>query len=403
MGDGATRFLTSFAQSLATMALYPDGHPARESVIDTAYRNLVALQQADVHASFSFLGDEVLFGRRPVRELGGWDWCGRLSSAGVQRVQFEAKASREDCDGFLAEVLARLTLSTIQRVPGPSQGTHGAIRFGAVGIREFEVNRETESAPVALTLREEAGTVGWMHHELQEGRRLPLAEAEAVVRSMSLAMHGDRAVVLPLLQLRRFDEYTTTHSLNVCVLAMALAEWVGLAVCDVRAFGVAGLLHDIGKMRIPAEILDKAGRLTPEERAVMNRHPVEGARIIVASEEDLDLAAVVAYEHHVMLDGGGYPRFDYPRDCHHGSKMVHVCDVYDALRTNRPYRAAWPAQRVLDYIGERAGLEFDAELARAFLAMMQQWEPRLATADDALPAAEVLAAAGAPPSAPAEG
>ena len=412
----ATRFLSSFAQALSTMALYSDGHPAREGVVETAFGNLRALQRADPQASFSFLGDEVLLGQRPIRELRGWDWSGRLSSAGIQRMEFAEEVTREDFESFLSEVLARLTLSAIQRVPGPSQGSHGTIRFGSVGIRELEAEPEIATATIALTLREEAQTVGWLHEEMLEGHELPLAEAEAVVRSLSVAMHGDQAMVMPLLRLRRYDEYTTTHSLNVCVLAMALSEWVGLGARDVRSFGVAGLLHDIGKIRIPTDILNKAGRLSPEEREVMNQHPVEGARIIVDAEENLDLAAVVAYEHHIMLNGGGYPRFDYPRDCHQASKMVHVCDVYDALRTNRPYRAAWPAPKVLQYIEERSGTEFDPETARSFVKMMGEWEPRVATVDTvdatvapasaAPPAAEAAGAAAgsaAPPSAPAQG
>jgi putative nucleotidyltransferase with HDIG domain len=400
MTEEATRFLTSFAQALATMTLYPEGHPAREGIIDTAYQNLAAVQKVDPRVSFSFLGDEVLLGDRPIRELRGWDWSGRLSSAGVQRLQFDSEVAREEFEGFLSEVLARLTLSAIQRMPGPAQGGVGPIRFGAVGIRELEPEPEIATATVALTLHEEAETIEWLHGEMVGGRDLPLAEAEAVVRSLSLAMHGDRAVVLPLLSLRRYDEYTTTHSLNVCVLSMALAEWIGLGARDVRAFGVAGLLHDIGKTRIPAEILNKPGRLLPEEREVMNRHPVEGARIIVASEEKLDLAAVVAYEHHVMLNGGGYPKFDYPRDSHQASKMVHVCDVYDALRTNRPYRASWASKKVLDYIEERAGTEFDAEIGRSFGKMMLEWEPRVASADAVLPE-PAAAPAAAPPAAPA--
>ncbi len=113
----------------------------------------------------------------------------------------------------------------------------------------------------------------------------------------------------------------------------------------------------------------------------MNAHPVEGAKIIISSEEKLDLAAVVAYEHHIMLNGGGYPVLDYPRDCHQASKLVHVCDVYDALRTNRPYRAAWPAQKVLDYLLERSGTEFDPEMANAFVKMMAEWEPKVTTQD----------------------
>ena len=77
----------------------------------------------------------------------------------------------------------------------------------------------------------------------------------------------------------------------------------------------------------------------------MNRHPVDGARLILQSEEHLDVAAVVAYEHHIMIDGGGYPRTRFKRDCHPASVLVHVCDVYDALRTNRPYRDAWTQEK----------------------------------------------------------
>ena len=211
---------------------------------------------------------------------------------------------------------------------------------------------------------------------------LPLTEAEAVVRSLAVAMHSGHQIVIPLLQLKEFDQYTTTHSMNVSVLAMALAESLELPARDVRTFGVAGLLHDIGKVKIPLEVLTKPGRFTDEERALMNEHPAEGARIILQSEEALDLPAVVAYEHHIMLNGDGYPKMRYRRDCHRASKLVHVCDVYDALRTNRPYRDAWPQERALAYVEGRAGTEFDPELAGAFLRMMRQWEPQVAVMTD---------------------
>jgi len=410
----APRFLTALAQALSTMALYPEGHPSREGVVDAAYAGLVALQRADRRVSFSFLGDDVVYGDRPLRQLRGWDWSNRLAEAGIQRIEFETEVTREEFDSFLSQLLAKLTLFAVQQ-SGQARGG-GPIRFGQVGIREMEAGPELQTATIALSLHEEAETVQWLHEEMQGGHNLPLAEAEAVVRSLAAAMHGDQAVVLPLLELRRYDEYTTTHSLNVCVLAMGLAEWVGLGARDVRAFGVAGLLHDIGKVKIPTDILNKAGRLTPEERDIMNRHPIEGARIIMASEENLDLAAVVAYEHHIMQNGGGYPKLDYPRECHQASKLVHVCDVYDALRTNRPYRSAWPSGKVLDYVEERAGTEFEPDIARRFVKMMAEWEPRQAaladaeivdlhappgaTAPAAAPAPGAATAAPAPASAP---
>ena len=129
----------------------------------------------------------------------------------------------------------------------------------------------------------------------------------------------------------------------------------------------------------------------------MNQHPSDGARLILKSEERLDLAAVVAYEHHIMIDGGGYPSMTFRRDCHRASRLVHVCDVFDALRTHRPYRDAWPLEKVMSYLRERAGLEFDPDLIRAFDAMVAEWAPRMAvltSEQDAIPIEQPPAPAG---------
>jgi putative two-component system response regulator len=155
---------------------------------------------------------------------------------------------------------------------------------------------------------------------------------------------------------------------------MALAESLGLATDDVRTFGIAGLLHDLGKVNVPQDILNKPGKLTDQERAVMQQHPTAGARLIIESGRRLDLAAAVAHEHHIMINGHGYPKRHYDRDCHKASKLVHVCDVFDALRTRRPYRDAWESVKALTYIEERAGTEFEPEAATAFVTMMRKAE-----------------------------
>lgn len=397
------RFLGAFAQALAGMSLYADGHPARARGIDAAYQELVDLQAKHPHPLFTFLGDEVIFGRLPLREMRDWGWSNRLAEAGIQRLEFDDYVTREDFEVFLEDVLARLTMDTIDTAEA-RQLRPAAIKFGAVGVRggsELAEDDILPTATIAYSLGEEAETIRWLHDEVQQRDTLPLAEAEAVVRSLSVAMHGDQQMILPLLQLKQFDQYTTTHSLNVAVLSMALAEFLGMAPTDVRSFGVAGLLHDLGKVRIPIEVLTKSGKLTPDERVLMNRHPIEGARLILESEQDLDLAAVVAYEHHIMLNGLGYPQLRYRRACHEASNLVHVCDVYDALRTRRPYRDAWPVEQVLPYIEGRAGLEFDPHYVGAFIAMMRKWEAQVAVIADErapLPSAAALVPDPSPPS-----
>ena len=373
------RFLVSFGQAVSTMALYNEGHPARERAVDRSYQCLRDLQQHDPTPRFSFLGEETIYHDTALRELGDWEWGTRLAQAGVQRMELDSNVTRDQYEEFLEEMMARITLSFIDSAESrPNRPT--GIKVGSLGIRgeTREVHETLETAvPVATisySLGEEIESIQSMHREVMERGKLPLAEAEAVVRSLSMAMHGDQAMILPLLQLRDFDEYTTTHSLNVSVLVMALAEYLELAPQDVRTFGVAGLLHDLGKVKIPPEILNKPGKLTDEERQIMQNHPVDGAKLIIESGRRLDLAAAVAHEHHIMINGHGYPTRHYPRECHKASNLVHVCDVYDALRTKRPYRDSWESERVLGYIEERTGTEFEPAAASAFVKMMRKVE-----------------------------
>ena len=369
MAADPAAFLFSLAQALSVMALYPAGHPSRERAIDQAYQHADALASSE-RRPFTFLEDDVVYGRDHLRDLKGWDYAAKLVGAGIQRLEFERAVTRDEFDEFLQEVFARLNPSpsdTSERRQMRSLG----IKFGSVALQGQGAAPPPPETTLDVTLGDEADTFRWLQGEIRDQGVVPLMEAEAVVRSLSVAMQSERRIVLPLLQLKEFDQYTTTHALNVAVLSMALAQALAVAKRQVRAIGVAGLLHDIGKIRIPLEVLTKPGKLNDEERRIMNQHPVDAARIIMESEEELELAAVVAYEHHIMLNGGGYPSVHYPRECTLASRLVHVCDVFDALSTTRPYREAWPLEKVLSYLDERAGTEFDPELVTTFNRMMR--------------------------------
>jgi putative nucleotidyltransferase with HDIG domain len=368
-------FLQAFAHVLGLAMLYAEGHPSRERAVDAAYE---ALEGLPVPSAITFLDDEVVVGRERLRGLRSWDWGPRLVNAGIQRIELERRVTRDEFEGFLQEVLLRLA----QGAPDTSEARQMrslGIRFGSVDVNGVDAAATwaDAAATLDLVLGEEAETFRWLLNEVQSQRSVPLLEAEAVVRSLSVAMCADSPMVLPLLKLKEFDQYTTTHSLNVSVLSMALAETLGFRSQDVRAIGVAGLLHDIGKVRIPIEILTKPGKLTDEEREIMNRHPVDGAQYLMQSRDDLGLAATVAYEHHILLNGGGYPKLHYARECATASKLVHVCDVFDALGTTRPYRDAWPMQDVFAYLELRAGTEFDADLVSAFIRTMNQGRTKI--------------------------
>jgi len=323
-----------------------------------------------------------VFQNKTLRELKDWGWSDRFTTAGIQRMEFVCEVIREEFDDFLYTIMAEVTPGW--RDPRHTQRSEGSeyksIRYGAIGVRGDAEQFLTDPLPVLgmnFPLDEEAETIEMIYGEVQAGRPLPAAEIETVVASLSVAMHGDSEILMPLLQLKEFDQYTTAHALNVSVLAMGLSEFLGLGVRDTRAIGVAGLLRDVGMTKVPNEIVSKAGAPSDDEWDIIRRHPIEGARIILMSEPQLDVAAIVAYEHHMLPGGLGYPTPHFDRECHYASKLVQVCDCYDALRTRRFHRGAWPPESALRYVEDKAGTVFDADIAKAFVTMMRRWERRV--------------------------
>lgn len=389
------RFLQALGQALSVMTLYPEGHPSRERLADNAYDALLELA-ADVPPAFTFLEGEVIAGRERVADLRNWEWSTRLADAGIGRLEFSRSINREEFEGLLQELHLHLFPAPVESSDRRQMRDLG-VRFGAVSVAAGSGTGTGDGtgggggwgfgaggaggAGGASDLTAEVETLAWIHEEVSAGRALPLLEAESIVRSLAVAMHLDAGMLLPLLQLKEFDQYTTTHSLNVAVLSMALAETLGLTATEVRAVGVSGLLHDVGKTRIPHAVLVKPGRLSPDETALMQRHPVDGARIILHGDADLELAAVVAYEHHIRIDGGGYPSLHYHRDCALGSRLVHVCDVFDALSTRRPYREAWPVTQTLAYLEDVTRREFDPALVTSFARLMRDESTRVERLD----------------------
>jgi HD-GYP domain-containing protein (c-di-GMP phosphodiesterase class II) len=291
-------------------------------------------------------------------------------------MEFDRNVSRTDYEEFVDHVLNLLTTAD----EGFRPRGRGSVKFGQVGFREGQEIAKVGTAPAAsrpYTLEEEYIVVEYLQRQLYTSGQILPDEVETVVRSLAVAMRQHDVLMAPLLELKNHESYSAVHALNVAMLVMTCSESLGLSDADVHAFGIAGLLHDTGMILIPAELTRK-GSLTPEERALVESHSIEGARLILR-QNGPDLAATVAYEHHMRPDGTGYPRFTYPRETHFASRIVSVCSAYDALRTARPFRPAWNMHRVLEYIYEGAGTVFDKDVAWHLVGMMQRLEGRIAS------------------------
>jgi len=176
--------------------------------------------------------------------------------------------------------------------------------------------------------------------------------------------------LLGLCAIRAADEYTLTHSMNTCMLSICFARYLGLDEEILPQLGIACLLHDVGKMFVPDEILNKPGPLTRDEWEVMENHTFYGARFLMSVPNMPWLAPLIAYEHHMKVDGSGYPRLDEPYEINLVSQMVALADFYDALTTTRPYKRAVPPSQVYDMMVRMEDEKIDPRLKRLFLSMI---------------------------------
>jgi putative nucleotidyltransferase with HDIG domain len=199
-----------------------------------------------------------------------------------------------------------------------------------------------------------------------DGERAVDADALEGVLAPLVDATSHAGAPLPLATIEHHDEYTATHITNVAVLTMALAEAMGVPAPAIRQIGVAALLHDIGKMKVPASILNASGPLTADDLQVMRRHPEIGAQMLMTTPGLPPLPAIVAFEHHLQADGGGYPAVPSGWRINPASAMTHVADVYDALRTHRPYRAALDHEKIVDLMTRDRGTVFAADILDVF-------------------------------------
>jgi putative nucleotidyltransferase with HDIG domain len=192
---------------------------------------------------------------------------------------------------------------------------------------------------------------------------------------LAQAVSQNRTALLALATLKDYDNYTFTHMVNVSILTMGQARSLGIDASLLREFGLAALMHDIGKVRTPLEILNKPDKLTDDEFAIMRKHVVDGAEILRATPDIPTLAPVVAFEHHLRLDGTGYP-FGIKRPALNlCTQLCSISDVYDAMRSQRKYQQAFPTDRILEVLKKNDGSQFDRHLVRRFSQLVGIYPP----------------------------
>ena len=206
-----------------------------------------------------------------------------------------------------------------------------------------------------------------MFQEARMGQAVNTASAQKLVEEISDSVSRNPGALISLARLKTADDYTYMHSVAVCALMIALSKQLGLDEKQTRSAGIAGLLHDLGKALMPMDVLNKPGKLTDEEFAIIKTHPEEGYKLLLNSTGADEVALDVVLHHHEKTDGTGYPKRLKDAEISLYAKMGAVCDVYDAITSNRPYKAGWDPAESLRKMAEWANGHFDPLVFQAFV------------------------------------
>ena len=242
------------------------------------------------------------------------------------------------------------------------------LREAEVVVREIApVPASAEFARAAKICAQSKRAVASMFSEARMGKAVDTEGAKKLVEEISDSVTRNPGALISLARLKTADDYTYMHSVAVCALMIALSKQLSLDAETTRSAGIAGLLHDLGKAAMPMDVLNKPGKLTDEEFAIIKRHPEEGHKMLLAGNGADAMSLDVVLHHHEKTDGSGYPKRLKDKEISLYAKMGAVCDVYDAITSNRPYKAGGDPAESLKKMAEWANGHFDPVVFQAFV------------------------------------
>jgi putative nucleotidyltransferase with HDIG domain len=379
----ADDFIKRLAAALRGAQLYSASHPLVQRAFDSLNESVNQLLADQPSIAVGIIGNEIIVGDLPLPKAAESmvEMIRRLKSLGIERLAFERGVTREELH-TLAMTIAHPERKAGEAAPGVEPAdpfaAFNSLTHIRVGRIQTEEKKEETAADVAAIRRlysdatNLAGSVWEMAKS--EGTPDPKA-ARALVDSLAQAVSANRTALIALTALKNYDNYTFTHMVNVSVLTMSQARALGIDGAPLRELGLAALMHDIGKVRTPTEILNKPDKLTDAEFDVMRMHVVDGAEILRRTPEMPAIAPVIAFEHHLRIDGTGYPFGVTRNGLNIGTQLCGIADVYDAMRSQRAYQQAFPSDRILQVLKRNDGHQFDQNLVRRFTQLLGIYPP----------------------------
>ena len=371
----ADDFLRRFASALRSAQLYSAGHPIIARNIDALLAGVEHVHASQPTITIGIVGTEIVVGDVPVGKvdlLG--DLTRRLQLAGIERVAIERGVARDEV-AALVQTLASVETRRIGEDPAPELPAFPHIRLGRIQVEQRVEGSLADAAAVRRMYDDAVSAARVLWDSAKTEKQPDATAARSMVDGLAQAVAQNRTALMALTALKTYDNYTFTHMVNVSILTMGQARGLGVDGPLLREFGMAALMHDLGKVQTPIEILNKPDKLTDAEFAIMKRHTVDGAEILRETPDIPALAPVVAFEHHLRTDGSGYPTRVTRSSLNVGTMLCSIADVYDAMRSQRQYQQAFPTDRILAVLKRNDGAQFDQHLVRRFVQLIGIYPP----------------------------
>ena len=356
--------ILDLAQAIQASSIYPDHHQRVQQLLSRLHERIrhVASDVGTIH--IGIIGDRFVVDEFPFLEMNPAleKLLKDIREKGIEKISIKGDLTFGELKRFV------FFLATGKEA---SPGTRfEAINYGTIQAIKSRGRKD----PVAATLSRSHLLYGAT--EVLQGLLKSLAQgkggtsvsnAQEIVASIMKTIRQDVHLLHRLMQMQSHDDYTVTHSLNVSAIVVAQATALGLPENRLLEIGLAAMLHDIGKEMVPSEILQKPGKINALEFARMAEHPVLGAKALRKMDCGSDLPLIVCFEHHIKYNGSGYPKIPNRGPLHPVSYMTQIADVYDALRTYRPYRESLDIKTTLSIMEKGRGTEFEPRFYDNFL------------------------------------
>jgi putative nucleotidyltransferase with HDIG domain len=365
----ADELLRRLAASMRSSQLYTPGHPIINRNLASLSAAMQLLHGLERTIVIGLIGDEVIVDDMPIAKADALgNLVKRLQHVGIERISIDRGVTPDE----IAELIQ--AVNALERRNSDDEPFEFPvlknIRVGRVTVDQRVEGNLQDMATIRRLYTSSVGVAEDVWDSASTEGKPDATVARTMIEGLAQAVAENRTALLALTTLKNYDNYTFTHMVNVSILTMGQAAGMGIDGALLREFGLAALMHDIGKVKTPLEILNKPDKLTDDEFVIMRQHVVDGAEILRSTPEVPALAPIIAFEHHLRLDGSGYPFGVSRPSLNLGTMMCGIADVYDAMRSQRAYQQSFPTDRILQVLKRNDGQQFDQNLVRRFVQLL---------------------------------